>query len=53
MPTLELGASCNTHEACGRTALCVYGDTYSAFGKCVEMLSVDADSLIMGRASDG
>ena len=53
VPTLELGALCNTHEACGRQALCLYSDSLSAFGECTELLSVDADTLIMGKTKSG
>jgi hypothetical protein len=53
VPTLELGALCNTHEACGRQALCLYSDSLSAFGVCTELLSVDADTLIMGKTKSG
>eukprot|EP00347_Sterkiella_histriomuscorum_P015610 403356376 len=49
VPTLAIGSSCNSHEACGREALCVYGDSSTAFGTCTEILSVDADTLIMGK----
>ncbi len=49
MPTLEIGSQCNSHEACGREGLCVYNDASSAFGVCTEILSVDTDTLIMGK----
>jgi hypothetical protein len=53
VPILDLGAICNTHEACGRQALCLYSDSLSAFGLCTELLSVDADTLIMGKTKSG
>lgn len=53
VPTLSLGDLCNSHEACGRKALCLYSDAMSAFGTCTELLSVDQDTLIMGKTKAG
>lgn len=53
VPTLELNSLCNSHEACGRGALCLYNDALSAFGVCTELMSVDADTLIMGKTKAG
>jgi hypothetical protein len=52
VPTVEKGEPCNSHEACGRKALCVYGDSTFAFGICTEMLSVDSDTLLLGKINN-
>ncbi len=53
MPTLQINDLCNSHEACGRGAICLYSDALSAFGMCTELMSVDSDTLIMGKTRSG
>ena len=53
VPTVNIGSDCNAHEACGRDGLCVYGDSNSAFGKCVEIMTLDSDTsnLLLAKMS--
>ena len=50
VPTLEFGVRCNGHDGCGRKGLCLYNDTINPYGFCIEMLSLDAEEPVLGKA---
>ncbi len=53
VPTFSLGASCTSHDDCGREALCHYTSTDATYGVCKQMFSLDDDEIAIPKDSYG
>lgn len=53
VPTFALGASCTSHDDCGREALCHYTSTDATYGVCKSLFSLDDDEIAIPKDSYG